>query len=381
MSRETAQAAADADDAAASAACAASLAWSSALADYAFFHARAVAAPDFGGAPLSVYRVEPRTSFIGLADAIAGLSNVFLSAVRHRRVFLLDWPGQDVLHAPASLNTTVAWAARSAPARTREWAARFGEILGVPDEWPALWGPRVGDADVAVFTHFNRGVFTDEWGARAGSADAAWLDTLLPRAADGLVAFGCVYRAAFSISRSVRARAYRAVTGGDFPRVPPLPTVGSAERTPLVCSQVRSWLFTEPATESSWATNFACVEALLAQHAAHGAAVFVATDNKAVRDAARVRFGARLLAQRATPQHIGYKAAASDAEILDALKTTVVDWVLLARCPVVVTSVNTGFARTAAAMGSAVFYAVDYPFHGNCSLVSRDAFKGVGAGW
>ena len=370
-----AAAAADADDAAASTACSMSLSWSSALSEYADFHARAIASPDFGGEAISIYRVEPRTSFIGLADVVAGLSNVFLSALRHRRVFLLDWPGQDVVGAPAGLNTTVRWTPRAPPSRTLEWAARFGKIEGNADDWPALWGPRVHAADVSIFTHFNRGVFTSEWGAPVGSDDAAWLNSILPRGPDGLFSYGCVYRAAFSISRAVRARAYRAV-------IPSVAPSEHAENRPFICSQVRSWLFSAPAPESAWAANFACVEnAIERLGGAPDLAVFLATDNIAVREAARAHFGDRLLAQRAVPQHIGYKGDATDAEILSALKSTVVDWVLLARCPVIIAAVNTGFARTAAAMAGAMFFATDYPAESNCSHIRRDAFKGVGAGW
>ena len=79
------------------------------------------------------------------------------------------------------------------------------------------------------------------------------------------------------------------------------------------------------------------------------------------------------------PQHIGYRERASPQDRENALATALQDWWLLSRCGSVITTLNTGFARTALAMsGAQPIFAED---ENKCYPVKRDLPRVTGAGW
>ena len=374
-------------------------AWGIEMREYAMWHAAALSelrlAAAAAGGPrnktgdavvlprLSIYRFNPATSWIGFGDAVAGISNVFLSAVRRRRVFLLDWPEQEVIIAPilSHLETMgVDWhALAKAYGPNRSYASWF-VIEGVPTMkpkgsfgpilWPqdgATWG---SGADVEVSEHYNRGALTQEGGGGRAAVDTAWLFSVLPMGTDGKPLYGCVYRASFSISKSVLRMASQHV---------PLPS------TNLVCAHIRSWSFSD--AEISETTN-ALLDCLEKSADNRGAlSIFLASDSQSVRTAARARLtsgGFQYFEAPDKPQHIGYKANIKAVDREAALAVAMQDWWLLSTCSVVVTSPNTGFSRTALAMGGGqpiISAPDDNDEEFLCVMTERDWGKGDGSGW
>jgi len=425
-------AAEDAADAALAAACTtgANAAWGALLAAHGARHARGLAALEAGAAAvaalppaerpkLSVYVVRPRESQVGLGDIVAGLSNVFLSALRRGRVLLVEWEGSAAaLGPPRAPFARDAWASRArwerlaaalgVPGNRSEavWRVERGKVQGSALTWPPLWrgGGGRGKA-LEVHEHFNRGAFTPDGGAAAPGADAgalAWLERTLPRAADGALAYGCVYRAAFGVARRLRVRAAQLVpqvllppprpaapSDTALPPVPPTPL-------PLLCAHVRTWVFRpELPQESRDIVRGAlrCAEHALRLRGNASTPLLLAADNAAARRAFREQLGAaRVLAIADAPAHVGYKEGASDAEIEDALDSTVLDWHLLSRCHHgVVMAYNTGFSRTAAAAAQAPLFIwrgdeeVEEEGAAPCGVLgpgpAREANRGVGCGW
>jgi hypothetical protein len=370
--------------------CAAQPAWSAELLKYAAFHraalprleaslaaARVDAAT--GGAaaePLpnvTIYRVLPYASHIGWGDILPGLTSALLSSMRRGRVFLLDWPvgadggpGAVVSFAGAPFNASYPGAAAAFAARGRA-VAQWHEARAVPEgsPLPALWGPaaaRRRAAAVEVFTHLNRGVFTQElW--QQTPAERGWLARVLPRAADGALLFACAYRAAAPLSAAVRAAAAAAAPAG-------LEGAAAASRaharaaapagaTPLICVQVRTGVQIDPpavlgahhkqAAEHWAARPFACAEHALAMLGNGSTALLVVTDDARVRALAEARFGARARATAVTPQHMGFqeRAAGDAAAVARAYTASLADWLLLSSCGYIVKDMNTGFSRTA----------------------------------
>ena len=399
-----------ADDTAEASCGAASTTWGDEMYKYAVWHAKALvklraAAAAVGkvgvgagagvglrrqGLPrLSVYRFDSTTSWIGFGDAIAGLSNVFLSAVRRRRVFLLDWPGQRALASPESGLETVGvdWEALLPAYRGNASRAKWYVIDGTPTMeppnvgpqlWPAAGTTRGGGADVEISEHFNRGALTVEGGAgERAAADTMWLTSVLPFADDNIPRYGCVYRAVFSIARALRRAAARRV---------PLPIGGGR----LVCAHVRTFNFNNvvipvEATMLVSALLDCLAETVTRQRAD---AVFVASDSLAVRAAARTAMAGKYTYYEAPdrPKHIAYMKNAAPAEREAALGTALQDWWLLSLCPFVVTTQNTGFSRTALAMGGgqpviSANDAIGDTKKNICVKVQRDWGADKGAGW
>ena len=445
---EAVAAAEDAADAALAAACEADNAgWRALLAAYAQTHARGLAALEAGAAAvaalpparrprLSVYIVRPRESQVGLGDIVAGLSNVFLSALRRGRVLLVEWEGSEAAlgqpRAPflATRTTRARWerlalalGPRGANRTEAHWSVVRGEVQGDARSWPPLWGRGRGKT-LETHAHFNRGAFTPDGGAPAGSDPTAlgWLERSLPRAPDGGLAYGCVYRAVFSIRRRLRVRAAQRVRLPPPPPPPPSPppaptpaTAAAATATTappaagLLCAHIRTWVFSpELPRESAEIVRNAlrCTEHLLRARDAgdrgrgaggtgtNATLLYVASDNDVAREAFRARFGARrVLSIPDAPAHIAYKFDASPAAIGAALESTVLDWHLLSRCHGgTVLATNTGFSRTASAAAQAPLFFwrrdedVEAADDGGvpCSAFAgkgREVNRGVGCGW
>ena len=431
---EAVAAAEDAADAALAAACEADNAgWRALLAAYAQTHARGLAALEAGAAAvaalpparrprLSVYIVRPRESQVGLGDIVAGLSNVFLSALRRGRVLLVEWEGSEAAlgqpRAPflATRTTRARWerlalalGPRGANRTEAHWSVVRGEVQGDARSWPPLWGRGRGKA-LETHAHFNRGAFTPDGGAPAGSDPTAlgWLERSLPRAPDGGLAYGCVYRAVFSIRRRLRVRAAQRVRLPPPPPPPPATTT-APPAAGLLCAHIRTWVFSpELPRESAEIVRNAlrCTEHLLRARDAgdrgrgaggtgtNATLLYVASDNDVAREAFRARFGARrVLSIPDAPAHIAYKFDASPAAIGAALESTVLDWHLLSRCHGgTVLATNTGFSRTASAAAQAPLFFwrrdedVEAADDGGlpCSAFAgkgREVNRGVGCGW
>jgi hypothetical protein len=417
-------AAEDAADAALAAACAADAGWSALLAAHAALHARGLAALEAGAAAvaalpaserpkLSVFAVRPRESQVGLGDIVAGLSNVFLSALRRGRVLLVDWEGSSsALGPPRAPFARDAWASRArwerlalalgAPGARSEavWRVARGKVLGNASSWPPLWRGGRGKA-LELHEHFNRGAFTPDGGAAAPGANPAalaWLERSLPRAADGALAYGCVYRAAFSVARRLRVRAAHIVPQALLPPPPPTPPPPppySGLLLPLLCVHVRTWVFQHALPEESRKIvqgALRCAEHALAARGNASTPLLLAADNAAARAAFRERLGAaRVLTIPDAPRHVGFQEGASDADVAAALESSVLDWHLLSRCHHgVVMAYNTGFSRTAAAAAQAPLFiwrgdeeiaAGAAPCAELGAGSAREANRGVGCGW
>lgn len=432
--------------------CAAQPAWSRALGDYAAFHraalaeleaAAAVAVDASGGARLvppllslpnvTIYRVLPYQSHIGWGDILPGVASALLSSMRRRRVFLLDWrvgaddgiPGSVVSYLGAPFNASYPGGAE-ALSRGRP-TAQWHEARAVPagSALPALWGraaSRSHAAAVEVFTHLNRGVFTQElWQQTA--AERAWLQGVLPvRAEDGALLYGCVYRAAAPLSAALRAaaagvappglgraaaaaraharalRAAAAADEGDAAAAPP------AAATPLICVQVRTGVQIDPPEilgaahnrdAEHWATRpFDCAEQALAAMGNESTALLVVTDDARVRALATTRFGARVQTTGVAPKHMGFlEGAGGDGEVARAYTSSLADWLLLSSCGYIVKDMNTGFSRTAGVHAADAVWLwanekalgfVQEPMAAPCRATvgaSRQAWSHLPAGW
>ena len=412
--------------------------WRETLAEYAQWHASALLElHEPGGArevQLSVYRIPRGNAQIGVGCLLPGLASVFLSAVRRRRLFLLDWDGTEgVFGAPASgLQLRADWrslADQLGPRASRGLYELSPELFPVisGDGAPQLWGEEATDFDLQTHTVFNRGVFTGK-GGQPSEADMRWLRALLPRA-HGALAYGCVYAAVAPLTGAVLRRA---AGGAALPHGPPPPAPPAAP-PPLVCLHVRTWMLDPvphvPATPHDAspfvAKAFRCAAHVLALSDAAAppggerVPLFVSTDDADVRTLAVSRFGAdgrdvrfsdappvhtgerrRLLRRRRIglspalrPRRTGFlDAGATSAQLHAAYASSLADWLLLAHCPVLVMSAASGFARSAAAAGwGGSIWHVDEDWLGGrvseerpCSEktgLNRELTKGVGAGW
>ena len=153
--------------------------------------------------------IEPRSSRIGLGDVLPGLSNIFLSALRHNRMFWLDWElalgsvlepgsGLNAFHLPANASHG-SWRQIVDKLSPNATFLHGGPPELAGDTAPLTpWSVDAVSADVAVFKEFNRGVYT-RYGATHPD-DTAWLERTVPRGPDGALAFGCVYAAALRFS-------------------------------------------------------------------------------------------------------------------------------------------------------------------------------------
>lgn len=348
--------------------CAAQTAWAAELSRYADFHRAALAEleaslspaaagvdagtgastalPPAGALPnVTIYRVLPFSSHIGWGDILPGATSALLSSMRRRRVFLLDWAvGADggseavISFADAPFNASYPGAAAAFGARRA--AAHWHEARAVPEgsPLPALWGPAAAPrraAAVEVFTHLNRGVFTQElW--QQSPAERKWLMSVLPQRADGAMLFACAYRAAAPLSAALR----------------------TAAATPLICVQVRTGVQIDPpeilgpahdrSAEYWVARPFACAEHALATLGNESTALLVVTDDARVRALAAARFGGRALTTAVAPQHMAFQEHASiAAEVAFAYTSSLADWLILSGCGYIVKDMNTGFSRTA----------------------------------
>jgi hypothetical protein len=238
---------------------------------------------------------------------------------------------------------------------------------------PALWGPAAAPrraAAVEVFTHLNRGVFTQElW--QQSPAERKWLMSVLPQRADGAMLFACAYRAAAPLSAALRTAA-AAVAPLGLERLaaasraharaalatPSAAAAASAAATPLICVQVRTGVQIDPpeilgpahdrSAEYWVARPFACAEHALATLGNESTAVLVVTDDARVRALAAARFGGRALTTAVAPQHMAFQEHASiAAEVAFAYTSSLADWLILSGCGYIVKDMNTGFSRTA----------------------------------
>jgi len=118
-----------------------------------------------------------------------------------------------------------------------------------------------------------------------------------------------------------------------------------------------------PAAESKYvAAAFRCLAHVLASEGAPGAtAVFVASDDEEVRTLARARFGARYAVTNSSlrPAQSGFtRPQDADAQAEAVYAESMAEWLRLAQCPALITTVFSGYGRTAGAAGwgSTLFY-------------------------
>jgi hypothetical protein len=361
--------------------------------------------------------IEPRSSRIGLGDVLPGLSNIFLSALRHDRIFWLDWElalgsvlepgsGLNAFHLPANASHG-SW---------RQLVDKLGPsatfIHGGPPELAGdtapltPWSVDAVSADVAVFKEFNRGVYT-RYGATHPD-DTAWLERTVPRGPDGALAFGCVYAAALRFSPTflhyvtrLKEKTFR-------------PSKGRVMCVHLRLGDTALVKHVRPAnTSPQFQRATACLDRVL--DARRETAVFVAADDaSAVRmlgDHVRARNHTFISSQlkvahvanwreqkeqshwyRAVPllRHAPWLRFESitDQEIINAYTSSWAEWLLLSSCHVLLLS-SSGFSRTAAAYGSVVSADGEpslqtlYNFGANCTALRgphRDAQCSEGAG-
>lgn len=358
--------------------------WDKLLATYSAAHASTLATldhhcpitpPALQG--LSVYRMYPRESWIGLGDFLPGVANVFLSALRRNRLFLLHWEGIDtpefsaLLHPPPTLSTFHPWQGvadgLSVHSSVAQWDVVKGEVKGNASTWPLLWGKASVSTgrsrDIEIHTHFNQGALsltahtsndTDLQGA------SKWLMGILPRLEDGSVAWGCVYRAILRLSPALQRKAR-----GSLALPPPSPPKAPAS---LVCLHLRTWYFSRPTDEEDDTVVKAteCLDHALSKVGNADTAVFLASDNV---DARRVIqdhiYPRRLFASKFAPQHVAYQENATEGEIGEAFETSLMDFFLLSGCQHIVLPINSGFSRSAAVSGRAsIWFSNEFSFLG-----------------
>ena len=399
--------------------CLAHAPWRDALSAYSALHARALAvlrnSSESAVEPrpsLSVYRIPRRRSIIGLGCLLPGLSNVFLSALKRGRVFLLDWPGSEPVFAVPEWLPGVrspwkplakALGADRTSAHYKGFAAGYNTAATVSGvRAPALWGAIPADDPVDVETHwiFNRGAYT-HMGAQT-EEEFRWLATVLPRDASGSTLWGCVYAAVVPLTPALLARS----DAVPLP-APPLPPAQQRRDAPpaLVCLHVRTWALEPVPTDAPPAESkyvraaFECLEKVLVESNASRATttVYVASDDVEVRSLARVRFGADFTVATATdePAQIAFiNEEDDDARAEEITLGSWAEWARLVRCPVLVGTAYSGYARSAGAAGarSALYFYDEDALGPNTGSggracvrrqdgAERELTKGFGAGW
>ena len=189
--------------------------------------------------------------------------------------------------------------------------------------------------------------------------------------------------------------------------LPPAPPASAPP--PYVCLHVRTWML-DPQPHVPVVSNeqspyvgraLRCLAHVLrgvdAQAGPGGRVpLFVTADDPAIAALVRSRFGEEgkreVSTSRSPPHHTGFLDPGASAEQLhEAYASSLSDWLLMAHCPVLVSSAASGFARSAAAqgwgntlwyvdeewLGGSVADAPCHPMRGR----NRELVKGVGAGW
>jgi hypothetical protein len=406
-------------------ACSAHAPWREALSAYSAVHASALAALRSGsGRPqLSVYRIPARRAIIGMGCLLPGLSNVFLSALYRGRVFLLDWPSsRAALGVPAWLpEVRTPWQPLARALGANRTAAHHkvhsvgGETVATVRgrRAPTLWGPIPASDPVDLETHwaFNRGAYTQEFGARE-PAELAWLARVIPRDASGAALWGCVYAAVAPLTPAALARS-EAVPLPPVPS-PPAPPHQPGQPPALVCLHVRTWALepvptAAPPQHSAFvAAAFQCLEQVLQETGArargkrgsssgNATVVYIASDDAEVRSLARARFGRAFDVRTAAdaPAQTAYVDEADSDERADEVAlSSWGEWARLTRCPVLITTGFSGYGRSAGAAGagSALYYYDEDQMaqrgvgSGQACVrreagAARELTKGFGAGW
>jgi len=400
--------------------CSSSEPWRDVLTNYTAFHSATLAVLRRGNASeiaalkpapsLSVYRVPGRRSIIGLGCLLPGLANVFLSAIRRGRIFLLDWPGMEsVFEDPPGLQVRAGdWevlAAALGPARKEAHYVGFAQGYNSAPEIrgkraPELWGPIPSHDPVQLETHwiFNRGVYT-QMGVKT-EEEAVWVDSLIPRlhAASGdTLAWGCIYASVVPLTPLILARAGQDVLLPAFedppalpPKMPPVtrhrrgasggrPTPagstdtlaaggrGAIRAPPYVCLHIRTWALepvpteSPPSSSSFVAAGFRCADYVLGRLASQAprnqsdnVVLYVASDDVEVRRMARDKWGGKhsVITDSATPVHVAYlDETLENVKAREAVESSWSEWARLSRCPVLITSAFSGYGRSAGAAG------------------------------
>lgn len=360
--------------------------------------------------------IEPRSSRIGLGDILPGLSSIFLSSLRNNRLFWLDWElalgsvlepgsGLDAFRLPENA-THGSWRQlvdHLGPNATFRYG---GPPEAAVDTSPLTpWSADAVSADVAVFTEFNRGVYT-RFGA-TDRDDLAWLERAVPRGTDGSLAFGCVYAAALRFSPAFQQYATRLREKIFHPQNSSVTCVHLRMGDTALVKHVH-----RTSTSPQYQRAIACLDRvdvlgdnavfatgddavavrMLGNHVRARNRTFMTSDLKVVhvanwreqKEQAHWYRGVPLL--RHAPW-LRYESI-TDQEIIDAYTSSWAEWLLLSSCPVLLLS-HSGFSRTAAAYGSVVSSNGEpsrqalYNFGTNCTPLrgtARDAQCSDGAG-
>ena len=311
----------------------------------------------------------------GLGDRLPSIVALFAFALRYRRVFLLDWPPAYGLLASPWLDWRIN--GTSMPLLSHFLAGTRLEVRWGGDDGHGVWDSpdpeTVSPADLPISPYMvtNRGI----WSYTSDAAHMAFFDELTnstpaclhhvllrptreilvdpavrtvearfsaERAAGRLV-YGLHFRAGDAFMAWQKGASEKA---GILPTETPFPSIVASELATVLAS-VASHLMGVSSSASK----------------ANGTTLFFLTDFARTREEVRVQYKSAIFSEL-TPKHIGVDApdgvAADLTAATEELRTTLVDWWLLAQVDAQLGQLSSGFGRAALlASMNGVFYSAE----------------------